>query len=135
MVVALSDAEPVFGRLICRDGTMDIDERRVRNVLIVGMTGMLDTQTARDAEPRLLNMIKDDDRRVLLNLGKLTYVSSMGLRLILQAAKLLNARTGELRICNASDDVKNVLKISGFHNMIKLYETEAEAFAAPWQYR
>ena len=114
---------------------MDIDERRVRNVLVIGITEMLDTQTARDAEPRLLNMIKDDDRRVLLNLGKLTYVSSMGLRVIIQAAKLLNARTGELRICNARDDVKNVLKISGFHNMIKIYETEAEALAAPWRYR
>jgi hypothetical protein len=43
---------------------MDINGRRVRDVLIVGMTGMLDTPTARDAEPRLLNMIKDDDRRV-----------------------------------------------------------------------
>src|SRR5262249_9406198 len=96
------------------DGTMDINERRVRDVLIVGMTGMLDTLTARDTEPRLLNMIKDDDRRVLLNLGKLTYLSSAGLRVILQAAKLLKNRTGELRICNVSDNVKNVLNISGF---------------------
>jgi anti-anti-sigma factor len=114
---------------------MDINERRVRDVLIVGMTGMLDTLTARDTEPRLLNMIKDDDRRVLLNLGKLTYLSSAGLRVILQAAKLLKNRTGELRICNVSDNVKNVLNISGFHYMIKIYDTEAEAFAAPWQYR
>ena len=137
----LADIDPVFGRLTCRDGTMDINERmyinerRVRDVLIVGMTGMLDTLTARDTEPRLLNMIKDHDRRVLLNFEKLTYLSSLGLRVIVQAAKLLNGRTGELRICNARDDVKNVLKISGFHNMIKIYDTEAEAFAAPWQYR
>ena len=80
-------------------------------------------------------MIKDDDRRVLLNFEKLTYLSSLGLRVIVQAAKLLHDRTGELRICNARDDVKNVLKISGFHSMIKIYDTEAEAFAAPWQYR
>src|SRR5215472_12296646 len=119
MVVALADVDPVFGRVICRDGTVDINERRVSDVLIVGMTGMLDTRTARDTEPRLLNMIKDDDRRVLLNLGKLTYISSAGLRVIVQAAKLLNDRTGELRICNAKDDGKNVLKISGFYNMIK----------------
>ena len=44
----LADIDPVFGRLTCRDGTMDINERmyinerRVRDVLIVGMTGMLD---------------------------------------------------------------------------------------------
>jgi hypothetical protein len=54
---------------------MDINERWVRDVLIVGMTGMLDTPTAPDTETRLLNMIKDDDRRVFLNLGKLTYLS------------------------------------------------------------
>ena len=114
---------------------MYINERRVRDVLIVGMTGMLDTRTARDTEPRLLNMINDDDRRVIPNFEKLTDIGSVGLRVTLQAAKLLNDRTGELRICNARDDVKNVLKISGFHSMIKIYDTEAEAFAAPWQYR
>ena len=44
----LADIDPVFGRLTCRDGTMDINERMyinerlVRDVLIVGMTGMLD---------------------------------------------------------------------------------------------
>ena len=135
MVVAFADVEPVFGRLICRDGTMDINGRRVGDVLVVGMTGMLDTPTARDAGPRLLKTIKDDDRRVLLNLGNLTYISSEGLRVIIRAAKLLNDRTGELRICNARDDVKNVLKISGFHNMIKIYDSEAEACAAPWQHR
>ena len=111
-------------------GTMDINEHRVRDVLIIGMTGTLDTLAARDAELRVLDMIEDEDRQVIINLGKLTYISSAGLRVIVQAAKSLNARSGELKICNARDEVKNVLRISGFHNLIKIYDTESEAFVA-----
>jgi anti-anti-sigma factor len=57
-------------------------------------------------------------------------VSSAGLRVILRAAKLLQENGGELKICNARGGVRDVLEVWNFHSLIKVYETEKEAFAA-----
>ena len=110
---------------------MKIDARRVSDVLIVDMIGnRLDNLTAGDAESRILDIVQDEDRRVLLNLERLSYMSSAGLRLILRVARQLQANRGELKICNARGLVKDVLEMSGFHSLIKIYDTEKEAFVA-----
>ena len=50
--------------------------------------------------------------------------------MILRGAKLLQVNRGELKICNASGLVRNVLETSGFNSLIKVYDTEQEAFSA-----
>jgi anti-sigma B factor antagonist len=109
---------------------MQIATRKVYDVLVVDMGGRLDSHTAGDAGDRIVELVQGEDKRVVLNLEKLDYVSSAGLRVILRGAKLLQGRSGELKICGASPAVGNVLVTSGFDSLIKLYGTEQEAFAA-----
>jgi hypothetical protein len=45
---------------------MNIEKRRVHDVLIIDMSGKLDTLAARDAEDRLLDIIEGETGRVLL---------------------------------------------------------------------
>jgi anti-anti-sigma factor len=71
-----------------------------------------------------------DDRRVLLNLDKVEYVSSAGLRVILRGAKLLQGNRGELKIRNAWGAVRDVLETSSFYSLIKIYDSEKEAVSA-----
>jgi anti-anti-sigma regulatory factor len=42
----------------------------------------------------------------------------------------LQGNRGELKICNARDLVRKVLETSGFNSLIKVYDTEQEAFSA-----
>jgi hypothetical protein len=49
---------------------MRIETRRVYDVLIIEMIGRLDSPSAGDAEDRILNIVQDEDGRVLLNLEK-----------------------------------------------------------------
>jgi anti-anti-sigma factor len=109
---------------------MNIETRKVYDVLVVDMSGRLDTHSSGDAGDRMVKIAQGDDKRVLLNLEKLDYVSSAGLRVILRGAKLLQNSLGELKICNAKGNVKSVLETSGFDSLIKIYDTEKEAFAA-----
>jgi anti-anti-sigma factor len=69
----------------------------------------------KNAGDRIVDIAKGAHKRVLLNLEKLEYVSSAGLRVILRGAKLLRVNRGELKICNASGLVRNVLETSGFN--------------------
>ena len=65
-----------------------------------------------------------------MNLDKLEYVSSAGLRVILTLAKLLQSSNGELKICHANGVVKDVLQTSGFNSLIKIFDDERSAIAS-----
>jgi anti-anti-sigma factor len=109
---------------------MQIETRKVYDTLVVEMSGRLDSRTAGDAGDRMVAIAQGTDRRVVLNLEKLQYVSSAGLRVILQAAKLLQAKHGKLTICSAGGSVTTVLETAGFDSLLNIYATEKEAVAA-----
>jgi anti-sigma B factor antagonist len=109
---------------------MEIQTRRVGDVLVVDMVGRLDSRTSGPASTELNQIAQGGDRKVLLNVEKLEYVSSAGLRAILVAAKLLQVHGGDAKICRANAAVKHVMEVSGFNSLLHLYETEGNALAA-----
>ena len=109
---------------------MEISTREVSDVLVVDMAGRLDTSTSGKAYDEMVRIAKSGANKVVLNLDKLEYVSSAGLRVILTAAKLLQASTGEMKICHANGVVKEVLEMSGFDSLIRIYADENDAIAA-----
>jgi anti-sigma B factor antagonist len=109
---------------------MEIHTRHVQDVLVVDLVGRLESRTAGHASSELTKIAQGDDRKVLLNVDRLEYVSSAGLRAILVAAKLLQVHGGSALICGANATVKHVMEVSGFNSLLHLYETEAEGLAA-----
>ncbi len=109
---------------------MQIDTRKVYDVLVIDVAGRLDSRTAGDIADRMAALAQGPDKHVLLNIAKLEYLSSAGLRIILRTAKLLQGNRGELKICSPTPDVHSVLTTAGFDSLLKIYETEKHAFAA-----
>ena len=64
---------------------------------------------------------------LLINLENLAFISSAGLRLILQTEKLVRGRNGALKVCGATGVVKEVMDISGFDNLLDLHDDETSA--------
>ena len=60
---------------------------------------------------------------LVVDLGGLTYVSSMGLRCFIAVAKTLKAKGGELRICRLQGLVDQVFEITGLKRSLPVYET------------
>ena len=89
---------------------MEIGTREVSDLLVVDMAGRLDSSTSGDAYDEMVRIAKSGAKKIVLNLDRLEYVSSAGLRVILMAAKLLQASNGEMKICHAHDVVKEVLE-------------------------
>src|SRR3954463_14823781 len=109
---------------------MRIETRKVEDVLMVDMSGRLDSQTAAEAGDRMVAIAQGTEPLVILNLEKLTYVSSAGLRIIVRAAKLLQVNHGKLVICGAAGGVKSVLTSAGINSLLRIYDTELDALAA-----
>ena len=68
-------------------------------------------------------------RRIIVNLAGLGYINSAGLRVLLVAAKRLNADGGRLLLAAPGDLVGRVLDVSGFSGMLETCATTEEALA------
>jgi anti-sigma B factor antagonist len=107
---------------------MNISTRQAYNVLVVDMEGRLDSSTSGYGYDEMVKIIKEQGhKQVIINLEKLEFVTSAGLRVLLMAAKLLQSSGGKLKLCNAVAPVQDVLETSGFDSLLSLYPTEAEA--------
>jgi anti-sigma B factor antagonist len=115
---------------MARESNVEITTRKIYDVLVVEMAGRLDSYAAGDAGDQLIGLINGGEKKVLLNLENLEFLTSAGLRIVLRSAKLLQEKRGAFKICAAQGTVLNVLEVSGFNSLIKLYDTEKDAFAA-----
>ena len=106
---------------------MEISVKTTNEVKVLAFEGRLDTQTSPDVQVQLTQLIEGGETKLLLNLEKLDYISSAGLRVLLAAAKQLKTTDGELRLCNLNEVVKEVFVISGFDMILPISASESEA--------
>src|SRR6266536_1520969 len=106
---------------------MQVHTERRGSVLIVGLEGSLDVITSQDAEKAVLEQIDHGEKNFVFDLGKLDYVSSAGIRMILAVLKRLKAVGGNARFCALIKPVKQVFDIAGLSFRVALFPTLQEA--------
>lgn len=106
---------------------MQISVKTTNGVKVLAFEGRLDTQTSPDAQQQLTRLIEEGGTKILVNLEKLDYISSAGLRILLIVAKQLKTADGALRVCGLNDVVKEVFDISGFDMILPISASESEA--------
>jgi anti-anti-sigma factor len=99
-------------------------------VPIVTLTGRLDGFGAQQLETGLKEIVRDDTRSVIINLGGVDYLSSAGIRVLLGLKKRLKQRDGTLALINVMEFPKSVLEMAGFTKVLDIYPTLQEAQAA-----
>ncbi|GHV47628.1 hypothetical protein AGMMS49546_37440 [Spirochaetia bacterium] len=92
---------------------MTIEERRNGTKVVLLIAGKLDTTAAPDLESELDTLIRTFTTEIILDFSKLTEISSMGLRVILQTQKSLSAKKGKLVITNISPLVREIFEMTG----------------------
>ena len=109
---------------------MNLTTERHEDVLSVGVNGRIGVSNAVTFEEAVRNAFEDTDRAVIVDLCKLTYIGGSGLRAVLMAAKFANARGAGMALCGPSEQVLEVISISGFDRIVPVRDTPAEARAA-----
>lgn len=97
---------------------MEIIKNVNGSTLTVGIEGRLDTTTAPQLEAELKNSVNGISELVF-DLGKLEYISSAGLRVLLSAQKVMNAQ-GSMKITNVIPEVMEVFEITGFTDILTI---------------
>ncbi len=100
------------------------------DVLVLMPEGRLDSNNAAAAEAEVFALLDDGSARVVLDLDRLEYISSAGLRLVLMTAKRLKQVGGKLALCGLKPQVREVFEISGFVSILTVVGSRQEAEAA-----
>ena len=109
---------------------MEVTSERQGTAVIVKTEGRVDGSNASDFQDALEAAIGPDDDAVILNLARLDYISSAGLRIILLSAKDLRQRDVKFAICSLSPSVHELFIISGFDQIIAIHNSSEAALAA-----
>lgn len=106
---------------------MNITESKAGEINIVSIEGRLDTTNYGELEHHLSSLTDNDEVQILLDLSKLEYISSSGLRILLMFLKKIKAAEGRFMLCSMSNDIKEIFEISGFINIFEIFDDQETA--------
>ncbi|MBR0466504.1 MAG: STAS domain-containing protein [Clostridia bacterium] len=86
--------------------------------LIITLEGRLDTTTAPRFESELSSAL-EGVKSLTIDMEKLDYISSAGLRVILSAQKRMN-KEGEMKIKNVGDTIMEIFEVTGFSEILTI---------------
>ena len=99
---------------IYKEKIMEIKISQNDNIIIASLIGRLDTVAAQNCEKDFKPIFDNADKSITLVLDKLDYVSSSGLRVLLNLRKEVAAKGGTLVLKNLTEEVKSVFVMTGF---------------------
>ena len=87
---------------------------------VVAVAGRADAAAADDLEAGLRSAVEQHPK-VAADFAALDYISSAGLRAVLQAARAAETRGSEFAVCGLSAPVQKVFDMSGLHHILKIH--------------
>ena len=106
---------------------MDIQDKRTGDVSIVILSGRLDAYGANDLERNLDSLINAGRVQLVINLEKLEYISSSGLRVFLAALKQAKKQQGDIKLACPKPYIVEIFDIAGFTQLFNMFDTEEAA--------
>jgi anti-anti-sigma factor len=105
-------------------GSVTVERRQVSDHLVLFLvSGRMDAENAPQFEQKCRTSIAEGVTNLVVDLGDLAYISSMGLRSFVSLAKTLHDKGGALRICRMNGLVKQVFEITGLIQSFPVYES------------
>ena len=106
---------------------MKIVEKRLNDICILAPVGRLDVNTSELFREHLLRVIAAGTKNIIIDCQNLDYISSGGLRVVLEGAKKIWQIEGKLVLCSLKDYLKEVFEITQFDTLLPIAETVEEA--------
>ena len=111
--------------------SMKATNRQVDGVAVVDMSGRI---TLGEGSVVLRDTIRDliskGSKKILLNLGNVTYIDSSGIGELVSAFTAVRREGGELKLLNLTKKVHDLLQITKLYTVFDIKDDEATAIKA-----
>lgn len=109
---------------------METNISKEKNATILTLSGRLDSNSSPQFEKQLQDYLVSPASHLVLDLNDLEYISSAGLRVVLNTAKAFRDCPYSFLTCSMQDHVREVFEISGFDTIITIHDTVDESLSA-----
>jgi anti-sigma B factor antagonist len=110
---------------------MKFSTRQVNGVTIVDLSGRI---TLGEGSVLLRDMVRDlvtkGQRKILLNLGDVTYIDSSGIGELVSAFTTVRNQGGDLKLLNLTKKVHDLLQITKLYTVFDVRDDETMAVAS-----
>ncbi|HLO13825.1 MAG TPA: STAS domain-containing protein [Anaerolineales bacterium] len=90
-------------------------------IRLIKLSGALDIHGVNGVEIEFVRHCEGESLRVLVDLSRVNYISSIGIPLLIHSAKSVASRGGKLVLLNPQSSVEHVLEITGIPLIIPIY--------------
>jgi anti-anti-sigma factor len=108
---------------------MEIFERDENGVTVFVLEGRIDTAGAVDMDLALQAAVSEGKHRMVLDMAKVRYIGSAGLRTMADVLTKNKDEGGDLKLVSLNPKVQRVLRIIGFDKFFSIYATPEAAIA------
>jgi anti-sigma B factor antagonist len=98
-------------------------------VRLITLNGKLDENGVYSVEVDFIRHCAEGKHNVLVDLSKVSYISSIGIPMLIHAAKLVRGRGRKVALLNPQHNVADVLDLVGVSHSIPIYYDLASARA------
>ena len=97
---------------------MTITQKRNESQLSLLLEGRLDTTTAPELE-KVIKSSLDGVTELTIDMSRLDYLSSEGLRILLGAQKTMN-KQGGMKVTHVNETIMEILEVTGFVDILTI---------------
>jgi anti-anti-sigma factor len=110
---------------------MEVTVTSIDNCDLVVIKGRIDSYTAPNLSDTLNEITKHDIYKIILDMSDVSYVSSAGLRVLIDVQKTCKKlNQGEVLLVNIPQRVYETLELAGFVPLFKFYNNVPSALAS-----
>jgi anti-sigma B factor antagonist len=109
---------------------MDIHTRYYNDVIILSVNGRFDAVSTSYFAQVVNEQIAAGYQRLVVDLKKVDFLDSSGIKALVQATQLARQQGGDFRVANARGHVKFVLNLASIDSIIKVYPNVVSATAS-----
>ena len=109
---------------------MDLIEEMLGSVTILEPRGRIDSTTAKEFGDCMSKLLNTGHNQLLIDLHSISYISSAGFRQLLIAKRSTQNKNGKLALCGVSGEVKRLLNVGAFAELLPVYPTREAAMAS-----
>ena len=88
---------------------------------LIKLNGKLDIIGTGEIETKFAGYCSGDKARIVVDLSKVDFLASIGIRLLTLTAKSVASRGGKMIVLNPTSEVQHVLEITGIPAIIPIY--------------
>ena len=106
---------------------MELNVTTIEDMVIVSLKGRIDANTALEMEQKLNSLISEGHSSLIVDMQEVSYISSVGLKVLLVARKEMKMSNGEFELAGLQPQVTEIFDITGFTMLFKIYSSVEEA--------